>query len=164
MKILKFTGIASGHGTRSGPPIGVEHALAVASSLCLAFLLSIPGTTSSIFISFENNFFLSWLSICDAGVFSTVKTITTNFPNPFSTRLEFPCPERSLQIDNSSQTLTMAPASGESRPLYQKDEKTFCFHGELLYEAKITDLKRSDPKDSKSAYEYKVHYKGWKNR
>jgi len=56
----------------------------------------------------------------------------------------------------------MAPPN-ETKPLYAKDEKVFCFHGELLYEAKITDLRRSDPKDNKSPHEYKIHYKGWKN-
>ena len=58
----------------------------------------------------------------------------------------------------------MAPQSSDTKPVYQKDEKVFCFHGELLYEAKITDLRRSDPKDTKSPFEYKIHYRGWKNR
>lgn len=47
--------------------------------------------------------------------------------------------------------------------MYRKDEKALCFHHELLYEAKVLDSKPEDPNDKKSAYLYKVHYKGWKN-
>lgn len=57
----------------------------------------------------------------------------------------------------------MAPANAESKPSYQKDEKALCFHGELLYEAKILDIRKQDPKDKTSPFEYRVHYKGWKN-
>ncbi|OJD31783.1 histone acetylase complex subunit [Diplodia corticola] len=53
----------------------------------------------------------------------------------------------------------MAPAS---QPMFSKDEKALCFHHELLYEAKVLDVKALDPNDKKSAYLYKVHYKGWK--
>ncbi|KAL1635585.1 Esa1p-associated factor [Neofusicoccum ribis] len=53
----------------------------------------------------------------------------------------------------------MAPAS---QPMFAKDEKALCFHHELLYEAKVLDVKLVDPNDKKSAYQYKVHYKGWK--
>ncbi|KAL4909059.1 hypothetical protein BDW74DRAFT_145897 [Aspergillus multicolor] len=54
----------------------------------------------------------------------------------------------------------MAPAS---QATYQKDEKVLCFHHEILYEAKILDLRHTDADDRKSPYEYLVHYKGWKN-
>ncbi|KAL1623761.1 Esa1p-associated factor [Diplodia seriata] len=54
----------------------------------------------------------------------------------------------------------MAPAS---QPMFAKDEKALCFHHELLYEAKVLDVKALDPNDKKSAYLYKVHYKGWKS-
>lgn len=47
--------------------------------------------------------------------------------------------------------------------MYAKDEKALCFHGELLYEAKVLEVKKIDPKDKTSPYEYRVHYKGWKN-
>ncbi|KIW44694.1 uncharacterized protein PV06_03147 [Exophiala oligosperma] len=57
----------------------------------------------------------------------------------------------------------MAPQSSETKPMYQKDEKALCFHGELLYEAKVLEVRRVDPKDKTSAHEYRVHYKGWKN-
>ena len=57
----------------------------------------------------------------------------------------------------------MPPASADSKPMYAKDEKALCFHGELLYEAKVLEVKKIDPKDKLSAYEYRVHYKGWKN-
>jgi hypothetical protein len=56
----------------------------------------------------------------------------------------------------------MAPASS-SEASYRKDEKVFCFHHELLYEAKVTDVKPIDGDDKKSGFQYKVHYKGWKN-
>ncbi|KAL3479863.1 chromatin modification-related protein eaf3 [Aspergillus californicus] len=54
----------------------------------------------------------------------------------------------------------MAPAGQMN---YQKDERVLCFHHEILYEAKILDLKHTDADDRKSPYEYLVHYKGWKN-
>ena len=57
----------------------------------------------------------------------------------------------------------MPPAAADSKPMYLKDEKALCFHGELLYEAKVLDVKRQDPKDKYSPFEYRVHYKGWKN-
>lgn len=47
--------------------------------------------------------------------------------------------------------------------LYSKDEKVLCFHQELLYDAKILDVRHKDPNDKKSEFEYLVHYKGWKN-
>lgn len=55
----------------------------------------------------------------------------------------------------------MAPSS--STPQYAKDEKVLCFHGELLYEAKVLDTKVKDPNDRKDGFMYRVHYKGWKN-
>ena len=54
----------------------------------------------------------------------------------------------------------MAPAS---QPAFAKDEKTLCFHHELLYEAKVLDSRLTDANDKKSGYQYRVHYKGWKN-
>lgn len=57
----------------------------------------------------------------------------------------------------------MPPAAAETKPTYQKDEKALCFHGELLYDAKVLDFRRQDAKDKTSAFEYRVHYKGWKN-
>ena len=56
----------------------------------------------------------------------------------------------------------MAPSSS-SGPAYAKDEKVLCFHGELLYEAKVLDTKVKDPNDKKDGYMFRVHYKGWKN-
>lgn len=56
----------------------------------------------------------------------------------------------------------MAPAAA-SEPTYRKDEKVFCFHHELLYEAKVTDVRPNEGDDQKSGFQYKVHYKGWKN-
>lgn len=56
-----------------------------------------------------------------------------------------------------------ATPSTTSLPLYNKDDKVLCFHGEFLYEAKILDMKLSDANDKKSPFLYLVHYKGWKN-
>ena len=56
----------------------------------------------------------------------------------------------------------MAPAAAPE-PTYRKDEKAFCFHHELLYEAKVIDVRPSEGDDQKSGFQYKVHYKGWKN-
>jgi mortality factor 4-like protein 1 len=57
----------------------------------------------------------------------------------------------------------MAPSTAASVAAYTKDEKVLCFHHELLYEAKVLEVRRSDPKDKTSLHEYRIHYKGWKN-
>lgn len=46
---------------------------------------------------------------------------------------------------------------------YGKDERVLCFHHDILYEAKITDVRPAAEDDKKSPYEYLVHYKGWKH-
>jgi|TARA_R110002003_G_scaffold41_3_gene2815 mortality factor 4-like protein 1 len=56
----------------------------------------------------------------------------------------------------------MAPAP-VPEPSYRKDEKAFCFHHELLYEAKVLEVRPAEGDDKKSGFQYKVHYKGWKN-
>jgi mortality factor 4-like protein 1 len=56
----------------------------------------------------------------------------------------------------------MAPTRQQPPPLYSKDEKVLCFHGELLYEAKIMDVQAGDKSGDGEAWDYKVHYKGWK--
>ncbi|GKT44398.1 chromatin modification-related protein eaf3 [Colletotrichum spaethianum] len=53
----------------------------------------------------------------------------------------------------------MAPARQPAQP-FTKDEKVLCFHGEMLYEAKILDIQ---PADSGEGFQYRIHYKGWKN-
>jgi mortality factor 4-like protein 1 len=50
------------------------------------------------------------------------------------------------------------PPSKAAVPPYTKDERVLCFHHEMLYEAKILDLRQVDDK-----WSYKIHYKGWKN-
>jgi len=49
--------------------------------------------------------------------------------------------------------------------MYKKDEKVLCAHHELMYEAKVLAVqpKKFWKSDDKNPYEYKVHYKGWKN-
>ncbi|KAJ5160835.1 Chromatin modification-related protein eaf3 [Penicillium canariense] len=47
--------------------------------------------------------------------------------------------------------------------MYSKDEKVLCFHHDILYDAKILEVRHKDPSDKKSVLEFLVHYKGWKN-
>lgn len=59
----------------------------------------------------------------------------------------------------------MAPskAAAATSP-YAKDERVLCFHHEMLYEAKILDVRKTDEKDGDHhSWQYKIHYKGWKN-
>ncbi|KAK0706374.1 MRG-domain-containing protein [Lasiosphaeria miniovina] len=53
----------------------------------------------------------------------------------------------------------MAP-SKQPQPPFSKDERVLCFHGEMLYEAKILDVQ---PSDNGEGFQYKIHYKGWKS-
>jgi mortality factor 4-like protein 1 len=54
----------------------------------------------------------------------------------------------------------MAPPKQAPGPPFQKDERVLCFHGQLLYEAKILDVKAGQDGDG---WQFKIHYKGWKN-
>ena len=85
-------------------------------------------------------------------------------PSPFPFLLVDYClpPTQTPPTQDATHNAVMAPAS-TSEASYRKDEKVFCFHHELLYEAKVTDVKPLDEDDKKSGYQYKVHYKGWKN-
>ncbi|KAI8625780.1 MRG-domain-containing protein [Xylariaceae sp. FL1651] len=55
----------------------------------------------------------------------------------------------------------MAPSKQEKAPPYSKDEKVLCFHGDLMYEAKIIEVKVEPGKKAEDA-QYRIHYKGWK--
>lgn len=55
----------------------------------------------------------------------------------------------------------MAPSKQEKAPPYSKDEKVLCFHGDLMYEAKIMEVKVEPGKKVEDA-QYRIHYKGWK--
>ncbi|KAI4600319.1 Esa1p-associated factor [Pestalotiopsis sp. 9143b] len=64
----------------------------------------------------------------------------------------------------------MAPSKPAPGPPFAKDEKVLCFHGDLMYEAKITEVRSaSDPTNhvfstiKADDAQYKVHYKGWKS-
>ena len=81
----------------------------------------------------------------------------------------------------------MAPSKNAQALPYAKDEKVLCFHGDLMYEAKIIEIRQGasgsggNAKDGKSAngdrhrgggggggdhgneVKYLVHYKGWKS-
>ncbi|KAL5385992.1 hypothetical protein DPSP01_004427 [Paraphaeosphaeria sporulosa] len=56
----------------------------------------------------------------------------------------------------------MAPAPTVEAQ-FKKDEKALCFHHELMYEAKIIEVSSKEEAEKKNGYQYKVHYKGWKN-
>jgi mortality factor 4-like protein 1 len=56
----------------------------------------------------------------------------------------------------------MAPAA-VPEPAFRKDEKVYCFHHELLYEAKMLEVRPVEGDEKKNGFEYRVHYKGWKN-
>lgn len=56
----------------------------------------------------------------------------------------------------------MAPAPAVEAQ-FKKDEKALCFHHELMYEAKIIEVSSKEEAEKKNGYQYKVHYKGWKN-
>ncbi|KAK4228317.1 MRG-domain-containing protein [Podospora fimiseda] len=43
---------------------------------------------------------------------------------------------------------------------FSKDERVLCFHMEMLYEAKVLEVRSADNADG---WEYKIHYKGWKS-
>lgn len=52
---------------------------------------------------------------------------------------------------------SMAPAKAMAP--FAKDERVLCFHHEMLYEAKVLDSRATDS----GSWQYKIHYKGWKN-
>jgi mortality factor 4-like protein 1 len=62
----------------------------------------------------------------------------------------------------------MAPTKAATPP-FSKDERVLCFHHEMLYEAKILDVKQADANEQEAGsktdgpqWQYKIHYKGWK--
>ncbi|KAL1926427.1 hypothetical protein VTP01DRAFT_5756 [Rhizomucor pusillus] len=52
-------------------------------------------------------------------------------------------------------------ARHEKKFNFEKDERVLCYHGPLLYEAKIIKRERKDDPNDDSP-QYLVHYKGWK--
>jgi len=54
----------------------------------------------------------------------------------------------------------MAPAKATASVApYAKDERVLCFHHEMLYEAKVLECRPA----ADDKWEFKIHYKGWKN-
>ena len=48
-------------------------------------------------------------------------------------------------------------------PQYRQGDKVFCFHGPMLYEAKIEEVGSKEERTKNNGIQqYKVHYKGWK--
>ncbi|KIN02489.1 hypothetical protein OIDMADRAFT_159912 [Oidiodendron maius Zn] len=55
----------------------------------------------------------------------------------------------------------MAPSkAGAAAAPFEKEERVLCFHHDMLYEAKILD---SRPTENGQSFQYRIHYKGWKN-
>ncbi|RDW75567.1 hypothetical protein BP5796_06388 [Coleophoma crateriformis] len=54
----------------------------------------------------------------------------------------------------------MAPSKAAQAAVapFQKDERVLCFHGEILYEAKVLDTRQTEGGN----WQYYIHYKGWK--
>ncbi|RIA85605.1 MRG-domain-containing protein [Glomus cerebriforme] len=46
---------------------------------------------------------------------------------------------------------------------YQQGERILCYHGPMIYEAKILEADIKHPKNNTSGPHYLIHYKGWKN-
>ncbi|KAI8394081.1 MRG-domain-containing protein [Radiomyces spectabilis] len=54
-------------------------------------------------------------------------------------------------------------AKNEKKFGFDKEERVLCYHGPLLYEAKVIRReKREDNDDSEGGRHYYIHYKGWK--
>lgn len=50
---------------------------------------------------------------------------------------------------------------------YVQNERVLCYHGPLIYEAKVLDTEHHDnpaPITGKVGWHYFVHYKGWKDK
>jgi mortality factor 4-like protein 1 len=50
---------------------------------------------------------------------------------------------------------------------YNVNERVLCFHGPLIYEAKVLQSEHHDepaPLTGKVGWHYFVHYKGWKQK
>ncbi|KAG2228714.1 MRG-domain-containing protein [Thamnidium elegans] len=52
--------------------------------------------------------------------------------------------------------------SGVKKLLFEENERVLCYHGPLIYEAKILDSKWMDEDPDFTGPHYYVHYKGWK--
>lgn len=55
----------------------------------------------------------------------------------------------------------MPPKQAPASP-FAADERVFCFHMDMLYEARILDVMQVKDKDG-DTWKFKIHYKGWKN-
>ena len=53
----------------------------------------------------------------------------------------------------------MAPSKAAAAP-YSKDERVLCFHHDMLYEAKVLDVRQTE---DKASWQCLIHYKGWKS-
>ncbi len=53
----------------------------------------------------------------------------------------------------------MAPSKQNVAP-FAVDERVFCFHMDMLYEARILDVQQGETGEG---WQYKIHYKGWKS-
>lgn len=59
----------------------------------------------------------------------------------------------------------MATTTATSTPQYNAQERVLCYHGPLVYEAKVLKTKNFDEASTSTGVigpHYLVHYKGWK--
>jgi hypothetical protein len=76
--------------------------------------------------------------------------------------MQFACPEpdrRRLGLYRIVQPPMTSP--------YTQNERVLCYHGPLIYEAKVLDTEHHDnpaPITGKVGWHYFVHYKGWKDK
>ncbi|CAG8552981.1 7036_t:CDS:2 [Diversispora eburnea] len=47
--------------------------------------------------------------------------------------------------------------------LFKENERILCYHGPMIYEAKILQYDKHHPKTGLAGPHYLIHYKGWKN-
>jgi hypothetical protein len=52
------------------------------------------------------------------------------------------------------------PPSKQNVAPFEPGERVFCFHMEMLYEARVLEVQQGE---NNEGWQYKIHYKGWKN-
>ncbi|KAI1389033.1 MRG-domain-containing protein [Hypoxylon trugodes] len=158
-----------------------ESALENASELWWAFRRSnLPSFLRRVSTTYDkinlNNLVIS-LNSQSAGAVSSKLHFKTHHSSIF---LFPPCPDSYqsadfINLNNSYAHLSyhqylkvtlsppiMAPSRQSQVPPYAKDERVLCFHGDLMYEAKILEVSVKSGQKAEDA-QYRIHYKGWKN-
>ncbi|KAL8397324.1 hypothetical protein RB594_004156 [Gaeumannomyces avenae] len=56
------------------------------------------------------------------------------------------------------------PPVKNTGPPFKEEERVFCFHMDMLYEARILEVQAAEAGEGPAGgWQYKIHYKGWKN-